>query len=108
MLLAELAEAVLLIALSQPQPVPEPTVPVILHPDLPIFVMTVRHAERRLATETDPKWRAALVWALGTRPDKPKCITWEQHVAETASWYRAPKREYVSCGDARVGPPGGK
>lgn len=59
-------ELILGLALLQ-QPA-EPTVPVILHPDQPIVTMTVVDAERRLATEQDPKWRAALVWALGTQP----------------------------------------
>jgi hypothetical protein len=92
-----LAEAVLLIAL-QSQPAPEPTVPVILHPDLPIFVMTVRHAERRLATETDPKWRAALVWALGTRPTQSvtKLESWDR---ERERWQRQPANGKLFGGD---------
>jgi hypothetical protein len=62
-----LAELTLGLALSQLAT--EPTVPVILTPDQPIVTMTVAEAERRLASETDPKWIAALVWALGTRLD---------------------------------------
>jgi hypothetical protein len=99
MLLAELArEAVLLIALSQPQPAPEPTVPVILHPDLPIVVMSVSRAEKWLATETDPKWRAALVWALGTRPTRSdvKLESWDR---ERERFQRQPVNGKMFGGD---------
>lgn len=46
----------------------------------------------------------ALHFALGTTPVRPRCITWEQHVAEVTSWWAAPEREYVDCSDPRVRP----
>ena len=95
----------LLIVLFQPV---EPTVTLVFGANEPTVAMTVTEAQKRLKTETDLKWQVALTLALGTSPAEPRCITWEQHVAEVTSWWAAPERVYVDCEDPRVGPPGGK
>ena len=102
--------------IPQQQPASEITVPVVLGPDAEnVVIMKRSEAERLLSKEVlaafTPEYRerlrAALTIALGTAPHSPKCITWEQHVAEVTSWWSAPEREYVPCDDPRVGPPKG-
>lgn len=92
----------------------EPTVPVVLGPNPEnVVIMKRSEAERLLSEDTlatfTPEYRerlrAALTIALGTLPDPPKCITWQQHLAEVNSWWAAPERVYVPCDDPRVGPP---
>lgn len=93
-----LLEFVTVLALSQPA---EPSVTLVFGADEPNVAMTVTEAQRRLTTEQDLKWQVALVLALGTRPDEPKCITWEQHVAEVTSWWAAPERVYIQCKEVK-------
>lgn len=75
----------------------EPTVTLVFGLNEPDVTLTVVDAQKRLETETDLRWQVALVLALGTLPPEPKCITWEQHVAEVTSWWAAPERIYVKC-----------
>lgn len=87
----------------------EPTVTLVFGLNEPSVTMTVAEAQKRLETETDPKWQVALVLALGTKNGcsvgqvdaglclPEMCITREQHIAEVTSWWAAPEREYIKC-----------
>jgi hypothetical protein len=78
--------------------VTEPTVDVVLTPDQPIVTMSVAEAERVRLTTTDPKLRAALVWALGTRPTQSvtKLESWDR---ERERWQRQPVNGKLFGGD---------
>lgn len=75
MLTTLLLKPIFLLILFIPQnPKPE-TVSVVLTPDQPIVTMTVNEAEKRIEDpKTDPKLRAAIVWALGTRYVRPEPV----------------------------------
>jgi hypothetical protein len=63
-------------------------------------LMTVAEAEKLLKSD-ETHLRAAATIAIGTLPEKPKCITWEQHVAEVTCWHCAPERVYADCDSLR-------
>jgi len=90
-----------------PQTKTEPTIALVFHDRVEIVAESQARTEYETLLKAnkvrDPRF-VALTLALSTTPEKPRCITWEQHVAEVTSWWAAPERKYVPCSDPRVGP----